>query len=105
MALDEGNLHFLKVADLIDIRGRSQGLLPFTNAANQTAALTEGFFDLWSDQDCYIAVSASNALGVTSSNGYLLRATNTIPVKIREGDLLGAIRSATNGTVSYHQIG
>ena len=74
--------------------------------AAQTAALTGGLYDVWSDVDCYLRVAAT-AGDVTSAAGakagYLLRANNTIPLIVPDGQKIGAVAGGA-GTLYYHRI-
>ena len=92
------------VSDLIDLEGYAQGSVSSATNAAQSAALNEGVYDLWCDQDSYIKI-ATTANDVTSSTGYLLRANNTITCVVRTNSKIGAIMSATAGTLKYHQVG
>lgn len=94
-------------SEAVDIRGRTQASITFNASAQVSSVLTEGIYDLWSTADCYLAVSNSNATAnaVTSSNGYLLRAGNTVPFRIRPGDIIGAIQSSVSGTLAFVQVG
>ena len=92
------------VADTIDIEGETQATLAFSSTATQTAALTEGVYDLWTDQTVYIEVGTA-AAAVTSSNGYIIYSGNVISARIRKDSKIGAVRSATSGTLSYHKVG
>lgn len=96
--------HDQRVSDLIEIEGRAQGSFAYTGTAAQSSALGEGHYDIWSDQDCYIKVAAA-ADDVAVATGYLLRANNTITVKVSAGKKIGAIRASASGTLYYHQIG
>lgn len=70
--------------------------------AAQTAALTGGVYDVWSTVDAYIRVAA-DASGVTTANGYLVRANNTVPVIVPNGYKIGAIAGGA-GTMSHHKV-
>lgn len=91
--------------DPVDIEGQAQGNFAYTAAAAQTGAgLNEGIYDVWSDQDCYVMIDSVDASVVTASTGYLLLANNVIPMVVREGSKIGAIRRTANGTLSYHKV-
>lgn len=106
MAVENYNTGRLQVANGVKIADRTRFTdVPYTVAAAQSAALEEGWYDVWSTTDCFIAV-AQTATTVTSANGYLLRANNTVTVHVpgvqgsAGGYKLGAIRSAVDGTLS-----
>lgn len=103
--LGQQNQHIHEVSDIIDIAGRAQASLAFTDTGADADDLAEGQYDIWATQDCYIKVHATDASDVLTNTGYLVRANQTFPIMIRQGHHLGAIRSATNGTLYYHQIG
>lgn len=89
--------------DVISISGFARGTdLSVSGTAAQTAALTEGFYDVWSTVDTYIK-TATTANDVTTSTGYLLRAGNTITISVSDGEKIGAISGVT-GTLSFHQV-
>lgn len=92
-------------ADMIDLEGNSNGSpLSLTTTAAQTAALTAGVYDIWSDVDCYIKIGTT-ANDVTTS-GYLLRANVTLPnVLIRKDRKIGGIVASGTGTLGFHKIG
>lgn len=91
------------VSDAISLSGHSQGTVSLSTTAAQSAALTGGVYDIWSDVDCYIKVAAT-ANGVTTSTGYLLRANNTIPILVSDQEKLGGIVASGTGTLSYHRV-
>ena len=99
------NRHTNDVSDLIDIAGRAQASFAYTNAAADADDLAEGIYDVWATTDCYIKVHPTDASDVAANTGYILFANQVIPVLIGYQHHLGAIRSATNGTLYYHQIG
>lgn len=91
------------ITEVLNIRGFSQGTpLSISTSAAQTAALTEGFYDVWSSVDAYIKVETT-ATDVTSSNGYLIRTGSTVTVAVPAGCKLGAI-AGSSGTLSYHRV-
>lgn len=92
------------VTDPVDIEGQAQANFAFTVAANQSAALNEGVYDVWSDQDCYVKIDSVAANDVTTSTGYLLLANNVVPMTVREGSKIGAIRRTADGTLSFHKV-
>ena len=96
--------HAAFVVDLIDIEGFAQGTVSSATNAAQSAALNEGVYDIWCDQNSFIKV-ATTANDVTTATGYLLRANNTISLVVRENSKIGAIMSTVAGTLSYHKVG
>lgn len=95
--------HGTAVTDHIDIEGNAQAQLSLSTTAAQTAALTEGIYDIWCDVDCYIKV-APTADDVTTSTGYLLRADNTVPLIVRKDSKIGGIVASGTATFSYHKV-
>lgn len=91
------------VSDAISLSGNAQGTVSLSTTASQSAALTGGVYDVWSDVDCYIKVAAT-ANDVTTSTGYLLRANNTIPIIVPDQEKLGGIVASGTGTLSYHRV-
>lgn len=91
------------VSDAISLSGNAQGTVSLSTTAAQSAALTGGVYDVWSDVDCYIKVAAT-ANDVTTSTGYLLRANNTIPIIVPDQEKLGGIVASGTGTLSYHRV-
>ena len=92
------------ISDLIDIEGFAKGTVSSATTAAQSAALTEGVYDIWCDQDTYIKVNTT-ANDVTTTTGYLLRANNTITGVVRDARKIGCIMSTATGTLSYHKVG
>jgi len=88
----------------IILEGNAQGQLSVSGSAAQTSAFTDdGYYDLWCDVDVYIKVGET-ANNVTTSNGYLLRANNTLPnVLVRINNKIGAI-AGSSGTLRYHKV-
>jgi hypothetical protein len=85
------------------LKGNSQGQLSVSGTAAQTSAFTvPGMYDVWCDVDVYLKIDTT-ANDVTTSSGYLLRANNTVPFKIDDGDKLGAI-TASSGTLRFHKV-
>lgn len=93
----------MKVTDAIRLAG-SRGSLAISATVAQTDVLAEGIYDLWSDIDCYIKI-ASTANDVTTGNGYLLRANNTVAFDVRSGEKIGGIVASGTGTLSFHRVG
>lgn len=92
-----------RVADYIDISGEAQAQLSTSTTADQTPALDGGIYDVWSTADAYIKV-AEVADDVTTSTGYLLRANTTVPVRVPQGQKIGAILGSSTGTLSFHKV-
>lgn len=100
----------MRVTDSVRIQGSSRTDLAISTSAAQTAVLTEGIYDLWSDVDCWIKV-ASTASDVTvaagANAGYKLLANNCVSFDLRHtgGSIkIGAVAGAT-GTLSIHKVG
>ena len=86
----------------IVLQGNARIDLAVSTAAAQTAVLPSGVYDVWCGIDVYIKVD-STANDVTTANGYLLRANNTVPIVLGDGDRIGAIAGAA-GTLSAHKV-
>jgi hypothetical protein len=84
------------VADFVDIEGDAQGQLATSTSGAHTAALTEGIYDIWA--------TADSASDVTTSTGYLLRANQTIPFFVTQGNKIGAILASGSDTLRYHRV-
>jgi len=95
--------HDQAVIDFIDIEGFSAVTVTSATTATQSAALIEGVYDVWCDQDTYIKVGQT-ANDVTATTGYLLYAKNVVSVLVRKNSRIGAIMSTATGTLSYHQV-
>lgn len=91
------------VSDAVSLSGYSQGTVSLSTVAAQSAALTGGVYDIWSDVDCYIKIAAT-ANDVTTSTGYLLRANNTIPIIVPDQEKLGGIVASGTGTLTFHRV-
>ena len=86
------------------IDGRSQKQLAFTTSAAQTPLLDVGIYAVWSDVDCYIKTDSTDASGVTTSTGFIVRANAPVlPLRLSKPSRIGAI-GAASGTLSYHQF-
>lgn len=86
------------------LSGRSQQQLALTTSGAQTGILDAGFYDIWCDVECYIAVDAT-ASDVTTANGYLYRTGTTLSdVWIPAGQRLGGVVASGTGTLSYHRV-
>lgn len=87
----------------IKLRDNSQAQLSVSGTASQTGVFaSDGMYDVWADIDVYVKV-APTANDVTTSTGYLIRANNTVPVLVGDGDRIGAI-AAGSGTLRYHKV-
>lgn len=106
-AADWKLMHPPMVADPVDIFNNSQLSCTYNATANCISSMAEGIYDIWSTSDCYIQDGATNAVlnTVASNTGYLLRAGNTIPIKIRAGHFLAAIQSTASGTLAAVKVG
>lgn len=82
----------------INIQGRSQKSVA---GGSESELLLPGVYDVWADADCYIKLDQKSAMTVTSSNGYLLRAGNTLPVQVTSPSFIGVSAGAT---LKYHQV-
>lgn len=94
--------HGVPVTEYVDLEGRVAATLAVSAVAAQTAVLDEGVYDIWCTVDAYVKV-ATTANDVTTANGYLIRANNTVPVLVRTGSRIGAIAGGA-GTLSYHMV-
>lgn len=96
--------HNQAVINGIDIENNAAAQLALTIAAGATAALDEGWYDVWSDIDCWIRVTTAVA-GVTTLTGYKIFAGDRpVPVFVRKGSKIDAIAGAS-GTLNYHRVG
>lgn len=89
-----------------NLKGNSQGQLSVSGTGAQTSAFaegTDGVYDLWCDVDVWVKVSAGTASDVTSGTGYSIPANTKVPVKIDDGDKIGAIAGGA-GTLRYHKV-
>ena len=103
-----------RFSDCIDIVERvSETNLTISGTVAQTAQpLPEGRYDVIATDDCYIGVgedlsSAATGRGaaLTTSNGYLVKANNGIPVWVpaaSPGYKIGVI--GTTGTLRIHRV-
>lgn len=91
------------VADFVDIENDAQGQVSTSTTGAQSAALTEGVYDVWATVDTYIKV-AGTASDVTTSSGYLLRANQTIPVWVSNGNKIGGVLASGVDTLRYHRV-
>lgn len=87
----------------VNIEGRSQVTIA---SAAASALLTPGVYDIWADADQAVHVkladTSTEALTASSSNGYLIRANNTIPVRVQSEAYIGF---AGTGALHIHQVG
>lgn len=89
----------------VNLSGRAQRT--FAVAAGVSAnALLPGVYDVWADGDVYLRVrkTSSEAQAPNATQGYLLRAGQTVPVQITEESFLGA-GGGTAVNVYFHQVG
>lgn len=98
-------LHPDFVADALHLQGNSGAQLSLTTTADDTSALPGGIYAIWSTVDCYVSVHPTDATGVTTANGYLLRAGNTEQLYVPHNSLIGGIVAGGTGTLNYHKIG
>lgn len=91
------------VSDFVDIENDVQGQVNTSTTGAHSAALQEGVYDVWAGVDTYIKV-ATSASDVTTSTGYLLRANQTIPVWVSDGNKLGGVLAAGTDTLRYHRV-
>lgn len=100
-----GPMPQLPISDCIDLEGSQQAQLALSNTAAETAALPEGFYDVWytGGTDCYIAIGTEVGW-VTTSLGYLVLNGNVVTVKIRKNSKLGGIVATGSGNLCYHRI-
>jgi len=92
------------VNDPADLEGNAQ-ITPvsLSTTGADSAALSEGIYDVWCDVNCYIKVG-DTPNDVTTSTGYLLVAGNVVPLIIRQGKKLGGVVSTGTGTLSAHRV-
>lgn len=86
------------IENAIYIDGRSQSSI---TTGTQTGKLEAGIYDVWGSADMYIKVSKTTASDVTTGTGYLVRAGQTVPLKIDNNEVIGV----TGATLFYHQVG
>lgn len=95
------SVHMAATAIILTGNARGTDLTTAVTPAAQTGALDGGLYDIWCDVDVYIKV-ATTANDVTTSTGYLLRANNTIPLVVGDGEKIGAIGAV--GTLKLHKV-
>ena len=84
----------------LNIVGNTQTSLSISGTGAQTAALTGGIYDVWSDQDCFIKAAATTASDVTTATGYKVFAGATITgLMIPDQYVVGAITASATGTL------
>ena len=92
------------VVDAIDIKGSIKVALALSTSAAESAALTAGVYDVYSDVDSSIRVAVDNS-GVTVANGYTLFANNVISVVVNnDNDKIGGILASGTGNLYYHKV-
>lgn len=89
------------VAQVVSLKDNARVDVAVSAAAAQSAALTNGVYDVWCTVDVYLKVNTT-ANDVTTANGYLLRANTTVAFYVPEGNRIGAIAGGA-GTLSYHR--
>lgn len=91
--------------DSLDLENGAATTLALSTSAAQTAALSEGIYDVWctTAADMFISVGPT-ATGVTTANGYLVRSGTTARVRVREGSKIGAIVASGTPTLAYHKV-
>lgn len=89
------------IENAVHIEGRSQNTIASSAAS---AKLEPGFYDVWGDPTnaLYLKVAA-DATAPTSSNGYLLRADNTITIRVTKEN--SVLSYSGTGALHYHQVG
>jgi hypothetical protein len=97
-----GAARAVSYTDYVDLEGSAAATLAVSAAADHTPILNEGIYDVWCTVDVFVKV-APTANNVTTANGYLIRANNTVSVLVRTGSRIGAIAGGA-GTLSYHQV-
>ena len=90
------------VSDVVDLDGHSADTVSISGTAAASSALDKGVYDVWADANCYLAV-AEDPTSVTTGNGYLLRANNTITIAVEDQRKIGVI--GTSGTLTFHRVG
>lgn len=90
-------------SDAAHLYGSTRVDVTLSATAAQSAALGAGIYDVWSTTDCYIATETT-ATTVTTANGYLLRANNTISVVLPHNYKVGGITTAAAGTLSIFKV-
>lgn len=73
------------------------------SAAVIVSSLESTFYDAWATQDMYVKV-AGDPSTVTSANGYLVRANNTITLAMRSGMNLGVLCTSAGGLLTLHRV-
>lgn len=61
-----------------------------------------GVYDVWSEDDIYIKLNAVTASDVTSNTGYLVKAGNTVSIRVQSPMYLGAAGSTD---IYFHKVG
>lgn len=86
------------------IEGYAQASVALSTTAAQSAALTEGVYEVWCASDFYLK-NALDASDVLTTTGLLVKANIIKPIIVREGTKLGAILAASTATMFYHRVG
>lgn len=106
-AADWKGIHAPIVSEALDIEGSTQANFAYNSSAQVSNTLAEGYYALWASTDCYLAISANNAVAnaVASNTGLLLYANNMVIFKVRASRIIGAIQRTVSGTLSYVKVG
>jgi hypothetical protein len=91
------------ICDPVYLAGNAQIPLSISASAAQTAALSEGLYDVWTTTDCCVKV-ATTANDVTTSTGYIIYAGAIITLVVPDQYKIGAITSSASGTFSAHKV-
>lgn len=78
--------------------------LALSNAMAQTAALVEGFYEVYCASAAFVAVAQDNT-GMTTSTGYPLLAGEKKILKVRGGSKIGGILASSTATLLIMQVG
>lgn len=90
-------------ADVVDIEGHAQIMKTVAVAADQTAALPAGIYDVFVTVETYIKVAAE-AADVTVNTGYPVPVNGSVAVIVAEGRKIGFIGSGA-GVLRAHRVG
>lgn len=96
-----------RVTDSISLSGNAQASVALSTTEAVSAALDSGVYDVWCASDCYLKVATAalhTATPVTTSNGYLLRAGNTVPIYVPDQEKIGGIVASGTTTLYYHKV-
>ena len=89
------------IENAIDIQGGQQFSIASEAA---TAKLEPGFYDVWGDavNALYIKLHQTDTTAPTSSTGYLVRADNTVAIRVTKESILSF---SGTGALRYHRVG